>query len=529
MLRSGKEGAGEYLGEVKSDILEEFLLLVVCRVPLVKSRALMWSLKLRDMAGLSSRRYYILYTLSITFWSLYLLILALKQTSVNGIESTDSYFYLKLAERTYEGVAFTDRIYSPGYSWIVSLLLRFGLDLEIAGRMVSILFSVLSIVVAFLIIRMYFGDLVAFFGCVLIGTIPQYIYYSISTLPYTTASFFLWSVSYLALVSRGRSLIIPLLAGLLGGYGYITRPENITTALVFFFLSRSILGSILFLLGFIVSSTPYHIISLYEGNMPSIISKYISYKAPYVGIAESDVVKGAKDIFRVLFSFKDYIRTLVSNIHLSHKYAIPNLISPLSLLMFGLGLGMLLKNWSDMRDKLKPFLYIFVLWMIPIFVLVIVADYMFVPVLLVFGAVSGNFFKTFNKNRTAVLFLLFVISLNLFWSARPFYSDDGRRIYRITGQWIKENLGEKLVIFEPHPFASFYADGVWTVSPKKAKVCVLTSLDYTSPRVREMLQIFLSDGDDRFHLVKKLRYGHIEAKVFVSKDLNDKVEQERTK
>ncbi|MCS7213901.1 MAG: hypothetical protein NZ927_06780 [Candidatus Calescibacterium sp.] len=462
----------------------------------------------------------LLIILSFIIWISFLVALALKQKDINGIESTDSYFYLKLAENTYEGKNYTHKVYSPGYSWIVSVLLYFGVDLELAGRIVSATFSILSLIFAFLSFRTIGND-VAFFGSLSIAFLPQYIYYSTSTLPYSTATFFLWSVFYIAIVSRKSRIILPTIAGLLCGYGYIVRPENILGAILFLLITRNIISFLFFVAGFFLSSLPYHILSAQEGNLPSIISKFILYKVPGVGISTQDIEEQTEKIAEQAFSIKNHIRYFLSNIHLSHKYAIPNLVAPISLIIFGIGLGEILRNWRELKNKISPFLFFFLVWIIPIFSLIIVADYILIPILITFGAVCGNFFKHIGRLKT--FFLVFImLSLNIFWSARPFYSDDGRKIYKIAGEWIRQNLGENKTIFENTPITSFYANGIWTISPAKSEVCVLTSSDYFSPRTRSLIPLFISEENEDFKLAQKLKYKNIEAKIFIRKKENQK-------
>lgn len=450
--------------------------------------------------------------LAFSLFAVYLFVLALRQSDINGIESTDSYFYLKIAQTSWEGISYTHRIYSPGYSWIISLFLNFFEDVELAGRFVSVIFSILSLVVAFLFIKRYFDDATAFFGTLSIAFIPKYIYYSVSTLPYTTSVFFLWFPLYMVYVGS-RGFLFSFLAGILAGYGYIVRPENILSLLIFAFLSKDIRKILFFVSGFFISTLPYHIISIQEGNVPSILSKFIAYKVPQVGVVPEKVAEKSNVIVGKLLSFKEHIRYFLSNFHLAHKYSIPYLISSSLLVLFGIGLGAVIMNWNENKEKIKPFIIIFLLWIFPIFALVIVADYMFVPVLITFGAISGNFHRLVNRGKY-VLFLA-ICFLNLFWASRPFYSDDGRKIYRITGRWVAENLGKNRFIFEPFPFATFYADGIWLTSPEKADIIILSSADIFSGRGKNMVMLFLSESDQNYKLVKKFNYRGVISKVFV--------------
>jgi hypothetical protein len=65
---------------------------------------------------------------------------------------------------------------------------------------------------------------------------------------------------------------------------------------------------------------------------------------------------------------------------------------------------------------------------------------------------------------------------------RPFYNDEGRKVFKIAGKWIKENLGEGLVIYEPFPFTTFYAGGIWTMNMSRADIGVFSPINVRNPQ-----------------------------------------------
>jgi hypothetical protein len=120
---------------------------------------------------------------------------------------------------------------------------------------------------------------------------------------------------------------------------------------------------------------------------------------------------------------------------------------------------------------------------VPNFAIAIVADYFFIPILPQIAIISSLFIFELEKSKRArLIFLGTIILLNIFYSLRPFYTDEGRKIYKIAGKWIRENYGEIKIIFEPFPIATFYAEKEWTTNPYGADAYVISSLDYTSSR-----------------------------------------------
>ena len=459
----------------------------------------------------------------LSVYALLVFFVLLKHHDINGIESTDCYFYLFIAKSGAEGGKLTHPVYSPGYSWIIIPVYKLLGDLELAGRVVSFIFGVMSVFVFFVLMRWFFGDTHALLSSAFLALNPDFVSAEISTLPYSTAFFFFWtSVLFSVWAKDGKvsPIFLSFISGVLCGFGYVVRPEIALFIIAHALITRSVMKTISFLLGFFVSSLPYHIITFQEGYLPSFISKFLGYRLPEYSAGEvKEFVekvagdKGESMIFiKKLFEIKKYVKTFVSNIHLSHKYGIPNLITASQIFVAGMGFAYLVlwlwssKNreesdgkYEERRKKVVEGLSIlicaFVSYSVPVFFLVIIADYILLPVFLplfstfagFLSIVIGNGYVLVRRNMryvkmVSVLAFLFMASLNIFYFMRPFYKDEGRKLFKIAGEWIRENLGTGLVIYEPFPFTTFYAGGIWTLNIQRAEIGVFSPINTRTAR-----------------------------------------------
>lgn len=474
-------------------------------------------------------------------WLCYVSFLLIKLNLTDSIESTDSYFYLKIAELSAEGKKYTNPVYSPGYSWLIVPLLKMGLGLEVSGRIISLLCGAGTIILTFFLSRKIFPShrQIPVFSAILLSITPKFVWASYSTLPYTTATFFFLLAIYLSLLARSNNrklyFFFSFFSGFFIGISYVVRPEMIVGFFVFAFITRSFRSAIFFAFGFFVSSLPYHIITFQEGNLPSIISKFLgyrlpSYSAPTVEAFGKKVEEEGFSVFlKKVFEIKKYVLYFAENIHLSHKYAISGLLTPSLLILMGMGTAYIFKEWEKVKSGIYITLVVIFLWCIFIFPIAIVADYFFIPILPMLSIISAFSFELIKKeenvfsrkNFFSLIFFFFVFSLNVFYFSRPLYKDEGRRIYKIAGKWLKENFGEKIKgtrIFEPMPFATFYSGGIWVTNPEDADIWIMSSLDYTTSRGKPELIIFPNDKIEEFGFAKpitEIRYGKEIIRIFI--------------
>jgi hypothetical protein len=439
-----------------------------------------------------------------TIWTLYVLALLIRQNEIYGIETTDSYFYLKIAENSAFRGKFTHPVYSPGYPYFISAMLHLGIETELAGRIISFIFGAGIIILIFIFLKIILvsqnrknheGEVVALFSSVFLATNPKFVWACYSTLPYTTSTFFMWISILLSLIinqserkniSSKKMFLLSALSGFFSGISYVIRPEMLITFFIFIAITRKPKLIIPFILGFTISSLPYHITSYKEGNLPSFLSKLILYR----GGSLSEGISISQDNIEKILTLQGYIKNFIFNFHLSHKYAIPGILTASELIIIGLGISKILK---ESKESAKLSLLIVIIWCLFTFPIAISADYFYIPVLpsiSLFGG-YGLYQLWDSKNKYAKLgFMAFFIALNTAVFSQPLYKDEGRKIYKIAGKWIKENFGsESILIFEPFPFATFYAGGEWTTSPSKAKIWVISSLDYLSSRGKPELMI----------------------------------------
>ncbi len=451
-----------------------------------------------------------IFTLTTFFilWLGFIVLISIKKFLDDAIESTDSYFYLKIAEKSAVGEKFTHPVYSPGYSWFVSIFYKIGLDIELAGRITSSIFGLGTLVLTYLFSKEIFllnftryeSHILGFLSSSLLSFVPKFVWASSSTLPYTTSTFFFTLSCFLSFIARKKIyenkisfLILSFLSGAAGGIGYVVRPEIILSLFISAIFTRNFYAILLSLLGFFFSSLPYHILSFNEGNLPSIISKLLLYKGEKIKTT-SEGIKIKIENSGKIFSPNSYLKTFFSNIHLFHKYALPGLLTSSYIFIFGIGFLHLVKHWEKLKDIGKTIFTILTVWFLFNFIIAIVADYFFIPILPQICMISSLIFIELDKYKKTFWFILFfVFSLNIFYSLRPFYKDEGRKLYKIAGKWIAENGKESKIIFEPFPFATFYSGKEWTTTPEKADIWVISSLDHTSGRGKPELIILPQD------------------------------------
>ncbi len=460
------------------------------------------------------------FVVSFICFSIFYFLILVRKFGTDAIESTDSYFYLRIAELAYKRESFTNPVFSPGYSWIISLILTTGIDTELAGRITSLIFGLGTAILIFFFIREFFGEKTSTYTVIFLLANPLFAWASVSTLPYTTQTFFFWLALYLTVILGDRRVIGTFLGGIIGGYGYIVRPENILVILAVATISRRIKSLTLFLAGFLIPAIFYHILSYQEGNLPSIISKFIGYKLPE--ISKISETQKTSYILRELSNLLTYLQTFIANIHLFHKYIIPKILSASQIIIFGIGIMQIISSWENIRTNIIKFLEVLILWIIPIMLIVGVADYMFIPVLPIFLLICAKAIDTQpNQSNYISKFvkILVVISiiLSTFQAAYPFYRDDRRKIYKLAGEWINSNLGDNILIFEPFPFATFYAKGIWITDSSKASLIIISTLDHTSIRGIPHL-ITLPPESIEFELLKEIDYKGAKLRIFRNKE-----------
>ncbi len=191
----------------------------------------------------------------------------------NGVINGDGVYYASLGSRLISG-NISDGIsayWSPLYSLLLGVAYLFTNELEMAGRLVSLVAGSLLIVPAYILLRNFFGKTAAYIGAILVVVHPLLITSSgwvmtesLYILIFTTTVICGWFA-----LENGRRHMF-LLTGCLFGAAFLTKPESIGFVVLFSLLvavrgltkpgweiKRTIAAGLIFLVGFAIFFLPY--------------------------------------------------------------------------------------------------------------------------------------------------------------------------------------------------------------------------------------------------------------------------------
>jgi len=156
--------------------------------------------------------------------------------TAKGIDP-DGVAYLSIAkdfiDRNYDE-AFSN-VFPPFYPFLTALLFPLTGDIELAGRIISVILGTLTIIPIFYLGKKLFGVTVTMFSVLLSVFQPYLVQFSGSVLTESTYTFLLVLavlVGWQGLNSRSKGLMF--LLGSLLGLAYLTRPEGIGFVILFF-------------------------------------------------------------------------------------------------------------------------------------------------------------------------------------------------------------------------------------------------------------------------------------------------------
>lgn len=144
--------------------------------------------------------------------------------------SSDGVVYIKAAENFYAKsvAAGLASVYPPGYPLLVAAIYPLVGNWEWAGQILSLFFGVGLLFPLFWIFREVFDAPTAVVACYLAAMSPFLALYSVHVRTESTYLFFASLVLFLVLSAIQKGLVGRMvLAGLVGGYAYLVRPEAI--------------------------------------------------------------------------------------------------------------------------------------------------------------------------------------------------------------------------------------------------------------------------------------------------------------
>lgn len=204
---------------------------------------------------------------------LFLVILAayLRPFPEIGLMGRDETSYAFLIKHFVEGTFLDDYIFvafHPFYSLIASPISAFGIDPELAGKIVSYTFGVLSVIPVYFIGELLFSQIAGFVAGFMTATFPLLIKWAGIVQGQTVYSFMLLtSMLCIVLFFKKMRYLYAFLAGFLLCLAYLTRAEglgifvgNIFTLFALkknFELKKLLAGLAIFVLTFLIIASPY--------------------------------------------------------------------------------------------------------------------------------------------------------------------------------------------------------------------------------------------------------------------------------
>ncbi|MGH9967687.1 MAG: ArnT family glycosyltransferase [Pyrinomonadaceae bacterium] len=408
----------------------------------------------------------------------------------------------------------------PGLIGVFSLAFR---DLEVAGRLVSLVMgSLLVIPVYFLSLDLY-EKKSAFWAALLVAICPDLI--SISTQLQVEPTYILFFITaiYLGLSALEERPGRYFPAGLAFGACYLLKPEAIAYVglmLVLIYVtrpfkkipfSRVTLKALGFVLGFTLLAAPY-LLYIHHTTHRWIISEKLAHLSPPDGQAHSwrkldenkqgtmadkfwggrdDVFESSKKGFNVKLSYLDFIKNMARGLVPVTTKTVQLL--PKLLLVFLL-LGLFSRRWSRERTFKELFIILFFVSTLLGYAFIPRHRYLLplLPLLLCWVAKGivefeerfGKAVKTFGKMefvtsnarwvaRAVITAILLVTTLRpLFAQARH----SGRGLYleqKRVGVWIKENSTTPPLILATKNWPTFYAGGTHLFTPSEPYAVII--------------------------------------------------------
>ena len=416
-----------------------------------------------------------------------------------------------------------DLVYSPLYPLLVGLLSFIVRNLELAGRLISVLFGGLLVIPIYLIAKKVYNKKVALIAGLLTALYPVLVYLSDIVYAESLYFFVFFFGIYFALESLdNKKWLNYVLTGLLFGVGYWIKPEIAIAVLIFFVFSlvknkkEVIVKSLVFLLIFLVVIAPYigflyletgKLLSNGKSSLTFLLSKgdvgSEEYEKTFFELENEklkrDILrKEYRNIFSYVFSdgfFKNYFKNLWEEI-----FKVRSIFPLVFLLISFLGL----KNFR-WENKFLFLLFLYPLLFFPMFVIWVRYLSLIVPFLLIW--MSKGVFE-FGKYWKLIIGVLVVVLL--IGNVLALYSGEGdirteAIEHKEMGEWLKNNGYEGKIIMGRKAWVAYYSEGKQVYLPyanydeTKKYGCLndvdLIVIDERFIKTRPMLKDLLNNDD----------------------------------
>ncbi len=427
----------------------------------------------------------------------------------NNIGS-DGVWYATLGRNLISGKGYINQLgeidlqYTPFYPITIGLASIFIKDIELAARLISLIFGTLLVLPIFFLGKNFYEKKTGHIATILIIFYPVLCQYSVFVLTESIYTFF-----FILSILLGWYCIItekiryPILVGLLFGICTLTRPEGVIYFLIFFvtffffkykklYFKKMLSGAFLMVLIFSLTILPY-VVFVHsktgkwalgkKSSMVSYISKTMmndkyGYEKSHFAISGNGVDLNLfnEDISFFCCFWSDHKRIFkfyFSNIYTMYRKYIFEMI-PL-ILLIPLGIGLLQVYWN--RDDLKKNIYLFSFMIPPVFVypLFLIHSRRFVPfipiiILLIARGIVFIHYRVskslkrcnFYKNSSYVekliakgIVAMFVLVILPQTIAKKNIDDPN---YKKLGTLLKNNVHKQSALMARQPYISFYSD-----------------------------------------------------------------------
>lgn len=420
----------------------------------------------------------------------------------------DGVAYASAGIRFFKGLGFSG-IYPPGYPLLIGLFNKMFVDVELAARLVSVLFGSLMMFPLFYLARWAFGRKVAVICCCLALIYPNLSEYTPAALSESTfLFFFLLGVLVTGAAFCREKLFLYFLSGVIWGLAFLTRPEGLGyLVLVLGILAYRWIRSktakypicmAVFIAGFFMMAFPYILNQKHQTghwslgnktNMNFVLGEnvggredwgaafekcYFSLSEDGTKVAYERMLEEPAGTFSYIMSHKmDLACRYIINLHLMNKYVIPGLFYPLIIVLFSAGL--LLGNVADTRRASVLFLSFLPYLAFPLFIVAPRYFIYFVPIILIWSArgvieiavlisgcsdnpsASSPGFLVRQRAVEVVTVAVVIASFIPFTFKSVIWGDRYLSVYRDVGAWMKSNLPADSKIMARKPWVPFYA------------------------------------------------------------------------
>lgn len=493
----------------------------------------------------------IILTLIIIALSIRLFFLQFRQ-----VIETDGYFYATCGKNLIEGKGFTNMdgtphlTFSPLPSLLIGIFWLIFKDLELAGRMVSILSGSFLILPVYLFAKNLWNKKIAILTSFLVIFYPGLVNISTQVGSDSLYTFVLVSMIYifwLALNKKENSWLYFISVGFMLGLCYLARAIGFVYFLVislwtgiFFLFKRKnarqlVFNIIICFIAFLIVSSPYLVFIYKQTNHLSLVpeaGRWLSILQTAESEEELEIAKTSisgvqkieiKDKYSLLGYFKQYPKLFavkfIKGIFLFYKRKLPDEIPSLIIIFIGLGLLGIPFN----KEKFKKDIFLLSLAFplsIQAFWGTWGADSRYIipltPFVLVLTSLGLYFFKDnflnsleINSSLRRIIFILTVtiIIISFFPSILKIAIQKSEEPieHKEAGLWLKQFDNSKPLIMSRKPWVAFYSEGIWICLPygtyeeiinyaKKNKVKYLVIDEMLITKLRPQLTFLLKES-----------------------------------